>query len=402
MEWFGMQSTRSKLARRMTSDSAHSESAVEIYIAANPIAAHRLRLELELHGIDARVVGDLLHGAAGELPLGMASAPAIWVSNRDAERAREIALAWDAREAARPSAGGAEDWNCPSCGAAIAGYLDECAACGELDRDPASESPEIDTTESDFTPLFENRRMAIVVVLLAIPVVMFLVWSLRRVEPLTPQVLYQRGLDRYAAGDYHGAIEDFEKCLFGNTYDAGPYNGIASAQFMLGQFEFARENYSRALRKDPTHSENYVWRAWCHYHLGDDRKAVADLKLALNAAPDDPNAQDLLAWLLATSPVDELHDGARALELAQRARGLFTDDNVAIRSTLAAAYAETGDYETAQRLISEVLAEATAADRPEFLRMQQAFALGQPYRDLLEFRVGTNAVGGSEGTSTGE
>lgn len=373
---------------------AISKTAVEVYIAANPIAAHRLRLELESEGIDARVVGDLLQGAAGELPLGMASAPAIWVPSGDAVRAREIAIAWEAREAARPSAAAGGNWNCPSCGAVVAGYMDECPACDPAAGDTAPVTAVDDSAESDFSPLFENRRMAIAVGVLIIPVVAAAAWFLLRIEPSTPQGLNYRGWERYEAGDYHGAIADFEKCLFGNRYDSGPYTGIASAQFMLGRYEFARENFTRALGRDPTYTENYLWRGWCHYHLGADGDAAADLNLRLKADPYDVEALDLLAWLRCTSPVDEVRDGSQALELAQRAQKLSELNNFVVRSTLAAAYAETGDYQSAKRLISEVLTEVDAANRAECERIQQAIEQEQPYRDLFEYRGKDEVIGG--------
>ena len=61
-------------------------------------------------------------------------------------------------------------------------------------------------------------------------------------------------------------------------------------------------------------------------------------------APDSPRMLDELAWLLATYPDSELRDGAEAVRLAERACAL-TDRRVpALLATLAAAYAETGDF----------------------------------------------------------
>ena len=61
-------------------------------------------------------------------------------------------------------------------------------------------------------------------------------------------------------------------------------------------------------------------------------------------APDSPRMLDELAWLFATYPDSNARDGAEAVRLAERACAL-TDRRVpALLATLAAAYAETGDF----------------------------------------------------------
>ena len=54
-----------------------------------------------------------------------------------------------------------------------------------------------------------------------------------------------------------------------------------------------------------------------------------------------------LAWVLATSPDDELRDGKRAIELAKPACEVTEYKQAHILSTLAASYAESGDFDTA-------------------------------------------------------
>ena len=53
------------------------------------------------------------------------------------------------------------------------------------------------------------------------------------------------------------------------------------------------------------------------------------------------------AWVLATSPDDKLRDGKRAVQLATKACEVTKHKKAHILSTLAAAYAETGDFATA-------------------------------------------------------
>ena len=55
------------------------------------------------------------------------------------------------------------------------------------------------------------------------------------------------------------------------------------------------------------------------------------------------------AWVLATSPDDDVRDGKRAVELATKAGELTERERAHILSTLAAAYAETGDFDAARK-----------------------------------------------------
>ena len=69
---------------------------------------------------------------------------------------------------------------------------------------------------------------------------------------------------------------------------------------------------------------------------------------------------DELAWLLATYPDSNSRDGAEAVRLAERACAL-TDRRVpAFLATLAAAYAEAGDFPRAIAAGEEALKRAQA------------------------------------------
>lgn len=75
---------------------------------------------------------------------------------------------------------------------------------------------------------------------------------------------------------------------------------------------------------------------------------VAALERAIRAAPNNLTYRNQLAWLLATCTDDHVRNGRAALEMAHRCcRGDL--DNHAFRATLAAAYAETGDFQEADR-----------------------------------------------------
>ena len=64
----------------------------------------------------------------------------------------------------------------------------------------------------------------------------------------------------------------------------------------------------------------------------------------MQLVPGDARLPGAMAWLLATSPEASLRDGARAVELAQRAVRLTGGREPDALDTLAAAYAEAGRF----------------------------------------------------------
>lgn len=89
------------------------------------------------------------------------------------------------------------------------------------------------------------------------------------------------------------------------------------------------------------------------------------------------------AWMLATAPQDTFRDGKRALATARSAAELSDFRDPAILDTLAAAYAEAGDYasaiqwqETAMRLNGDPRLG------PEFRKRLALYESSRPYREL--------------------
>jgi tetratricopeptide (TPR) repeat protein len=90
-------------------------------------------------------------------------------------------------------------------------------------------------------------------------------------------------------------------------------------------------------------------RADARLNIGEHVEAVKDFEEALKLDDEDTGILNNYAWVLATSPDDEVRDGKRAVELATKAVELTDEKEAHILSTLAAAYAETGDFEAARK-----------------------------------------------------
>jgi hypothetical protein len=106
----------------------------------------------------------------------------------------------------------------------------------------------------------------------------------------------------------------------------------------------------------------------------------------LQIRPDWVEAQDHLAWLLATSPDASARNGAKAVELARAAERESQGQSAASLAVLAAAYAETGKFseaiEVAQRARQLAQSQNNAALAKVVEGQLRQYQNAAPVRDL--------------------
>ncbi|MEX0794260.1 MAG: hypothetical protein WD045_14085, partial [Pirellulaceae bacterium] len=92
------------------------------------------------------------------------------------------------------------------------------------------------------------------------------------------------------------------------------------------------------------------------------------------------------ACVLATSPIDDLRDGEKSIELAKKACEVTEYSKPHILSTLAAAYAETGDFENAKKWSQKALDIADGdPEMVEHLEKElESFKQEKPWREIQE------------------
>jgi Tfp pilus assembly protein PilF len=109
------------------------------------------------------------------------------------------------------------------------------------------------------------------------------------------------------------------------------------------------------------------------------------LHQAALSVPDSTAALDELAWVFATNPSDELRDGNEAVLLAKHACALTKRKDSMLLATLAAAYAETGNFGAAINTIQESLSRARSTGNADAIafgeKLLSSFQSNAPIRE---------------------
>jgi tetratricopeptide (TPR) repeat protein len=168
-------------------------------------------------------------------------------------------------------------------------------------------------------------------------------------HPDHPAAIELRGLIAAERNDYPAAISDFRKLVSQKPDDAVLVGQLGMLYLAAKQPRQAIKRFTRSIELDDKNFTSWRGRSDAEISIGDHKSARADLEKALELQPDDSGVLNNLAWLLATSPDEPIRDGKRAIELARKACEETTWKQPHIISTLAAGYAETGDFAEARK-----------------------------------------------------
>ncbi|MDO4585535.1 MAG: beta-propeller fold lactonase family protein [Planctomycetia bacterium] len=131
----------------------------------------------------------------------------------------------------------------------------------------------------------------------------------------------------------------------------------------------------------------YEMRANFRLLAGKQKESIADYEKVLALAPENEVALNNLAWILGTSPEDSLRNAERAIALGTKVCELTQYANPGYLSTLAAAYAEKGDFEKALEWIQKALeiAEKNQDETLDALKKEKAaYEKKEPFREKME------------------
>ncbi len=170
------------------------------------------------------------------------------------------------------------------------------------------------------------------------------------------------GLDR------NDEAEEVYRSLIASSTSASHWHFVlGSFLASRGKLAEARGVFERAVVLNPSFSDAYLRLGVLLRMLGEPEGAIAALEKCNSLDPGDVTGRAELAWILSTTRVTGLRDGARAVGLAESAVRDSGGGSVRAREAHGAALAATGAFsaaiETARALLEETGVEMSEAKR---------------------------------------
>lgn len=200
-------------------------------------------------------------------------------------------------------------------------------------------------------------------------------------NPAAAVMASNKANDLEKKGDLEGAVHYYSAAI---KVDPTMYVAIYSRGTIYMQqhkWELAKADFNRALVVSPSFMLAAIKRAEVNQRTGHYDLALAELTHIINLHPrihTDALARSSRAWLYATCPEPAFRNGQQAVADASMACKIDSWDTWDYIDTLAAAYAETGDFEKALKFEQKAMRKTKDADTIK--GMQERLALYQQHR----------------------
>jgi Flp pilus assembly protein TadD len=181
------------------------------------------------------------------------------------------------------------------------------------------------------------------------------------------------------------AVAHYTRVLQLQPDNAEAHRKLGTTLAFQGKTDEAITQLRAALQSDPADASAHFQLGSLLGQRGQTPEAISHYQQSLKLRPDAPEVLNNLAWIQATSADPALRDGPEAVREALKACDLTHDQQPLFLGTLAAAYAEAGDFanaiETATQardLAKSHNLDAVAEKNLELLRLYEA---RQPYHE---------------------
>ena len=166
--------------------------------------------------------------------------------------------------------------------------------------------------------------------------------------------------------------------------EVGHYN-VGCQLAKEGQVDAAIPYYRKAIELSPNFFPAHLALGETMVRKGRLKTAVEEYEVALKLQPTNAPALFSLCWILGTSSDAAMRNGARAVEMGERAARLPDGQTPKVLGVLAAAYAEAGRFPDAIATAKRALDRAGNSKDVPFIEMLQnqvkLYGAGEPFRD---------------------
>lgn len=184
-----------------------------------------------------------------------------------------------------------------------------------------------------------------------------------------------------STGKYEEALADLNVLRRAMPDNTDVLQQIAALYLASKQPSKAVDAYDRAIEIDAKAAGAFRGRADAQLALGKQGEALTDYEAALELEPKNSGVLNNLAWILATSPDEKLRNGKRAIELATLACEVTEYKQAHILSTLAAGYAETGDWDNAINWSKKAVELGKQQLKGQLTKELESYQAHQPWRE---------------------
>jgi tetratricopeptide (TPR) repeat protein len=192
----------------------------------------------------------------------------------------------------------------------------------------------------------------------------------------------QKVLERVPDQALRHDIEVLQK----NPDDEQAADQIGRAYQRLGKLDEAINFYYDVLARRPQDNVTRTNLGMALILNGRTADGIRELEDVLKADPKHDRALNMLAWMRAAHPFAMFRNGKEAVKFAEAAAANNRDNNAGILDTLAAAYAEAGQFDKAVETIKKAIKGAQQKRDPialEFESRLKLYEAHKPYHDPL-------------------
>jgi tetratricopeptide (TPR) repeat protein len=199
-------------------------------------------------------------------------------------------------------------------------------------------------------------------------------------KPDVPDAYGDRGDAWFAQEEFQKAVDDFTRLIEGQPQSIRGHDRRGLAHLASSNFEAAVADFARVIELSPKFMYGYMHRANALDRWGRYEGVSADYDRVIAISSKYPGGYQNLAWFYATCPSETHRNGVKAVELASRACELTDFKQDSSLGALAAAYAETGDFEKAVHWQQKAMEAGSEEYRAKWGFLGKLYGSKKPYR----------------------
>ena len=170
-----------------------------------------------------------------------------------------------------------------------------------------------------------------------------------------------------------------EACQFAPESSQARF-GLGDVSLRQDRVTEAVDHLEKAIGLNSTHAESHFRLALALEKQRRYAEAVSHYREGLGIMPSFIEGANNLAWILATNPSSELRNGQEAVIWAEKCVRATEYKDAGMLDSLAASYAEVGQFEKAIELQAKVIQLVAPTAQRRYVERYQLYQAGKPFR----------------------